>query len=151
MRILKYLLVIAIVVGASFFITKYLPSSSQDRYAYTIKIGGANLDVKIAETAEERGLGLGGRKSIKPNQGMLFIFEKPGVYPFWMRDMLFPLDIIWLDSDYKVIYIASNLEPSSYPQPFGPDLSSQYVVEVNAGWVEKNNVKIGDQASWNKL
>lgn len=111
-----------------------------------IRIGSAELKVEIADSQGERGQGLGGRKSLPENQGMLFVFEKPARYPFWMRAMNFPLDIIWLDADYQIVDLAARVEPSSYPNAFVPNQEALYVLEVNADWAEKNNIKIGSRA-----
>ena len=79
---------------------------------------------------------------------MLFIFEKPGKYYFWMKDMNFPIDMIWIGEDMRVIYIKKNAQPESFPKTYGPDIDSKYVLEVVAGFSEKNNLKEGDRAEF---
>lgn len=113
---------------------------------YDLRLGNAKIKVELAQSQGERGQGLGDRNSLPQNQGMLFIFETSDVYPFWMRDMKFPLDIIWLNEDYKVVYIEKNIKPESYPKTFQPLSPAKYVLEVNAGWANANNIKMDSEA-----
>jgi len=95
--------------------------------------------------AVERGLMF--RESLPPNEGMLFVFEQTGVYPFWMKNTLIPLDIIWLDEDWRIVSIAAAVPPCradpcpTYP-PAGP---ARYVVEVNAGFTRTHGIVRGDR------
>ncbi len=109
-----------------------------------IKIKDTILNVEIADTLEKRTLGLGKRKNLLENNGMLFIFEQKGPHFFWMKDMNFPIDIIWFDENQKVIFIEQKIDPSSYPNLFGTELESKYVLETVSGFVEKNQIKVGD-------
>ena len=77
---------------------------------------------------------------------MLFVFDKPEKHSFWMKDMKFPINIIWLDSHGKVVHIEENLEPCplapicpSYP----PSADSQYVLETVAGFTQRNIISVG--------
>jgi len=121
-------------------VNTYLPS-------ITIAIDGIKLDADVAETAEEKAMGLSGRKSLAEEEAMLFVYDKPDRYSFWMKDMNFPIDIIWIDEDLKVVDITENLQPESFPQKFTSKKQAQYVVEVNAGWVEEHRVHIGSPVS----
>jgi uncharacterized protein len=109
-----------------------------------VKIAGQNVKVELALTPKEQEKGLSGRENLADDAGMLFVFKNPGKYSFWMKDMNFPIDIIWLNENFKVIYIKKNAEPSSYPDSFGSGVDSKYVLEVNSGFSEKNNLKEGD-------
>lgn len=110
----------------------------------TLKIGDIVLNIEIADTAEERELGLSGREPLAMNEGLLFVFEKEGKYGFWMKDMNFPIDIVWIDRDKKIIHIESNVSPDSYPKVFYPTLESLFVLETRAGFFEENKIEIGD-------
>jgi uncharacterized membrane protein (UPF0127 family) len=79
------------------------------------------------------------------NESMLFVFDKASDYSFWMKGMKFPLDIIWLDSDNEVIYIAHNLEPcvSDACPLFKPEGDAKYVLETVAGFADKHGVEEG--------
>jgi uncharacterized protein len=111
----------------------------------TAKINGKEIELLVADTPETREKGLGGRESLPENTALLFVFEVPAQYDFWMKDMKFPIDIIWLDENFKVIHIESNITPDTYPdETFGPIEKSLYVLEGNALFAQKNNLKIGD-------
>ncbi|MDO8601220.1 MAG: DUF192 domain-containing protein [bacterium] len=101
--------------------------------------------VELALTAEERESGLMFRESLAPDNGMLFIFQEEGEYPFWMKDTLIPLDIIWLDKDGKVVFMAKNMEPcqTNLCLPIDPDKKAKYVLEVNGGVADKIGLDIG--------
>lgn len=114
-------------------------------YTSRIKIKDTSVNVEIVKTAEAQARGLSGRENLQEDEGMLFDFEKPDVYYFWMKDMKFPIDIIWFDENRKIIYIEKNITPESYPQSFGPDQNAKYVLEVVSGFTEKYNIKIGDE------
>lgn len=87
------------------------------------------------------------RKKLDKNHGMLFIFEKADIYSFWMKNMHIPLDIIWLDKNYKIIYIKENAKPCNEQncQSYKPDLPAKYIIEINSNFTKKNNIKIGDR------
>lgn len=113
-----------------------------------IKIAGQTVKVDLALTPEAQAQGLSGRKTLGENEGMLFVFDQPGRYSFWMKNMNFPIDIIWLNENLRVIFIEKNLLPTSYPQTYTPLGASKYVLEVQAGFAEKNNLEDGDSAQF---
>jgi uncharacterized membrane protein (UPF0127 family) len=113
-----------------------------------LHLPGKDISLLIADTEEKRELGLGQRASLPEDQAMIFIFDKPGIYEFWMKDMKFPIDIIWLDANNTIVYVESSVSPESYPDTtYSPDKDSLYVLEANAGFLEKNNLKVGDKLS----
>lgn len=79
---------------------------------------------------------------------MIFVFDRSGFYPFWMKGMLFPLDFVWIGRDKKVAGVTANVAPETYPQAFLPPLPVKYVLEVNAGWVKEHGIKVGDAVSF---
>lgn len=113
-----------------------------------VKISGQIIKVDLALTLETQSQGLSGRKSLKEDEGMLFIFKKPEPHYFWMKDMNFPIDIIWLGEDLKVVYVEKNAQPISFPTTFGPKEDSKYVLEVISGFSEKNNLKEGNKVEF---
>lgn len=113
-----------------------------------VKINDAIVEVDIASSDVERARGLSGRTNLAENSGLLFVFDRPSRNMFWMKDMNFPIDIIWLDENKKIIYIQQKLSPKTYPEVFGPEASSLYVLEVNSNFTKKHNIKIGDQVSF---
>ena len=76
---------------------------------------------------------------------MFFIYKQPGNPGIWMKDMNFAIDIIWVDTNKKVVEITRDVSPNTYPAVFHSQELIQYIVEVNAGWAEKNNITIGEQ------
>ena len=113
-----------------------------------VKIAGQMVKVDLALTPETQEQGLSGRKSLASDAGMLFVFPKLSINYFWMKDMNFPIDMIWIGEDLKVIYIKKDAQPSSYPDSFGPGVDNRYVLEVLAGFSEKNNLKVGDRVEF---
>ena len=110
-----------------------------------VKIAGQNIKVDLALTPANQARGLSVRESLRANEGMLFIFPQSGNYSFWMKDMNFPIDIIWLDEYKRIIYIKKDARPELFPESYGPESESRYVLEVMSGFTEKNNLKMGDR------
>ncbi len=109
-----------------------------------VKIGDVSLKVDVVKTPEAQARGLGGRILLAQDEGMFFVFEQSAVYTFWMKDMLFAIDIIWIDENGKIVYIKKDARPESYPEAFDPKLEAKYVLEVNTGFTDRHNIKEGD-------
>lgn len=118
------------------------------RHDRTVTINNHQLSAQVAETPQERESGLSGKACIANNQAMLFIFDKPDNYPFWMRDMKFSLDIVWVSPDKKIIEIQKNIAPQTYPESFVNSNPAKYVMEVAAGEADVLNLQTGDQISY---
>lgn len=110
-----------------------------------IRVGNSWVEVEIADTPQKRALGLGGRSALGSNQGMLFVFTESGIHSFWMAGMNFPIDIIWIGADLKVVDVDSNATPESYPATFAPKREAQFALEVPAFWAERNGIQEGTQ------
>ena len=113
-------------------------------HSLELTLKGEKFVVEVADTPAERTQGLSGRDDLGMNEGMLFVFDKPGTHGFWMKDMKFPIDIIWISND-EVIYILSSLNPDSYPTIFSPPKLVSQVLEVKAGTALRLNVVEGDK------
>ena len=112
-----------------------------------VLIGNARVFVAIADNPMKRDRGLSGVPSLKENQGMLFLFKDPGIYYFWMKDMNFDLDFIWIHNN-KIVEITENApapDRSGYLRKYFPSKTIDSVLEVNAGWVQKNKIELGDE------
>lgn len=109
----------------------------------TLRVHGVVYHLDIAATDETRLRGLGGRSSMKDDQGMVFVFDQPKSECFWMKDMQFPLDIIWMDANKKVVYIEKNVVPGTYPKSFCPSENAKYVIELGAGQVARSHISVG--------
>jgi len=126
----------------SFSFHKITPSPRMQVMEATLR--GEQLLLEVADTPELRTQGLSGREKLSQGSGMLFIFDNMNLYGFWMKDMKFSLDIMWLDADKKIVYIEKNLSSDTYPTIFTPASPAQYVLEVPAGFVDNSNVSLGD-------
>jgi uncharacterized membrane protein (UPF0127 family) len=96
--------------------------------------------------------GLMYRKSLAPDHGMLFVHPQPGNYPYWMYQILIPLDIIWMDSDRKIVQIGPNIQPckteANLCTQYYCTKPTQYVLELNAGTAKKYGLEIGQTINW---
>ncbi len=113
----------------------------------TLQIGQAQIKVEIAATLDQWRQGLSGREQLLPGRGMLFIFPQSLEQHFWMHGMKFSLDFIWINNG-KVVQLNSNIPPpqaEEQPQLIMAKQPINMVLEAPAGWIEKNNIKIGDQ------
>ncbi len=108
-------------------------------------LGGEALLLKIADTDVLRLQGLSGHPPLPPNEGMLFVFTSDGLHSFWMKDMLFPIDILWLDSEYRIVDVKQGATPESYPKSFTPSVPARYVLELSSGFFELHKLKNGDR------
>lgn len=102
----------------------------------------------VAATNGARAKGLSDRQSMSPNRGMLFIYPDDTRHCFWMKDMHFPLDIIWIDPSKRVTHVEPGVPPNSYPQTFCPTAPAQYVIELNAGQAQLADIRPGQTLSF---
>lgn len=115
-----------------------------------IKIGEQYIVAEMAKTEADRQKGLGGRTSIGLNEGMYFMFDEPGVYSFWMKDMKFPIDLVWI-SNGKIVGFEENMQPPADPNAPDSQLKSYLplelvdrVLELHAGRVALFKATVGD-------
>src|SRR5215204_475679 len=122
-------------------------SSTDSKYLKAkVTVKGFELNADIPITSELKSKGLAVKNQLKENEAMLFVFEDSAKHPFWMKDMKFPIDIIWLDSNGKVVHIEQNLQPcvSVFVCPgYAPNADSQYVLETVAGFTQRHNISVG--------
>ena len=104
------------------------------------------FSVEIADTEAEREKGLMNRESLGENKGMLFLYAQAGIYSFWMKDTLIPLDIIWFDRNRIITAIRTAPPCTDNLCPIiNPNVAASYVFEVNAGTAKKIGMEIGDK------
>lgn len=120
---------------------------SPPEYGYkNVKIGGEVFRLEIADTSFKQVQGLSGRDGLAENEGMLFLFSKPGKYGFWMKGMKFPLDIIWLKGGEIVDFVENApSEEDQKLQIYYPKSEADAVVELNAGMIKRLNLKTGER------
>jgi uncharacterized membrane protein (UPF0127 family) len=117
---------------------------------YTMQMAlpnGQKINLEIADSDEKRAMGLMFRKSLPYTSGMLFIFDTEDFHSFWMKNTLIPLDILWLDKEFRIKYYYQNVQPckSNPCSSYSPLIKALYVLEVNAGFIKKENLKLDDK------
>lgn len=143
------------VIGIGFFLFSKgynipnFPFLPQKTVLNKLQINGVELKVELADTQVKRNKGLGGRQALATDEGMLFIFEKPDKYPFWMKGLNFPLDFVWIRGD-KVKDVLPNIQPPAPNQTdaslpiYQPKEDVDKVLEVSAGTIQRLDIKVGD-------
>ncbi|MFA7252875.1 MAG: DUF192 domain-containing protein [Candidatus Paceibacterota bacterium] len=111
-----------------------------------IIIKNSTWEVEVVTDNAQKETGLSNRKTLYSKKGMLFVFDKSAKQIFWMKDMLIPIDIIFLDENWKIVLIETNLQPQTFPKTFGSNVKSKYVLEINAGEAELYDLRVGDLA-----
>ena len=137
------IIIIAILIWRLFF---YLASAN----FVDIKINNTNYKIELAKTVAQKTKGLSQREKLCSNCGMLFIFGYETELPFWMKDTLIPLDMIWLNKDGKIVDIKTANETNS-TKIYQNQSKAQYVLELNANDSQKINLKIGDFIDLSKI
>ncbi len=142
--VLFVLFTLALAIG--FFVAMRSPSARTPlpSPALPTVVGGEGhrVQVTLARDEESRSRGLSGRESLPDGEGMLFVFDRPDTYPFWMPKMRFSIDILWIDDAHRIVTIKENATPESYPELFRPSAPARYVLEIPAfaaaryGWKE---------------
>ena len=122
-----------------------------------IEIGESRFDAEIASTPDQRRRGLSGRDSLPYSSGMLFVFESSRVQSFWMKEMLIPLDFVWIGDECSVVDLHTDVPPpaagtatGSLPtyRPGGP---VRYMLEINAGRVAELGIEVGDLVTFHGI
>lgn len=114
-------------------------------YEYSlVNIGNKQYRLYIADTPDKQMKGLSSITSMKSYEGMMFEFDNAGVRSFWMKDMNFPLDFVFVFND-SVVDIHENVKPASFPDSILSRLPANKVIELNAGEVSENGIKLGEK------
>ncbi len=116
-----------------------------------VTVNDKTFTVEIAQTEEQKAQGLSGRETLDKNSGMIFVFVPTTIPTFWMRDMKFALDFVWISENLEVIDITRNVPPpepntplAALPQ-YSPKSEVKYVLEINAG--QADGISIGDRVT----
>ena len=111
-----------------------------------IRMGSGVFSARVVDTPKTLEKGLSGTPKMSPNDAMLFVFESDAKWGIWMKDMKVAIDIVWLNNKKEVIYIVKNASPDlSTSKTFTPNDPARYVIEIAAGGVDRNNVRIGER------
>lgn len=108
-------------------------------------VGDIPIRIQIANTEAERIVGLSGKKGFEKNiGGLLFVFEKPEYHGIWMKNMNFPIDIIWINKELTVVGVERNVLPETYPKTFRPKEPVLYVLETETAYADLVGINVGD-------
>jgi uncharacterized protein len=147
------IIIVAIIFAVTFFIlsgrkTTHAPQIVQP----SATINGHTFSIELAKDDKTRERGLSYRASLPEDQGLLFLFDKPSTYSFWMKEMHFPIDIIYIDND-TIVHVFENVPPPTSPKQelpvYTPDTPADKVLEINAGLSKKYRIKKGDKIKFN--
>ena len=106
--------------------------------------GNIHVCVLVADTTELRRRGLGGREGLAQNEGMLFVFSSTAKHGFWMKDMRFSIDILWLSSEGSIVDAEESISPDTYPNVYVPVAPALYALELPAGFMKEHGLQVGD-------
>ena len=156
LRMVLILLCVAVVSVLFFFVVQkkhVLAPADNCKQAYRVDlrdvlVGGEKFSVEVASSASAHENGLSGRACIEQNTAMLFKFAQPGNYGFWMKDMLFDIDIVWLDKNKTITHVESHVKASSYLKVYYPGIDSSYVFELHGGRAIDLGLANGQQLIW---
>ena len=137
-------LVIAIAIAALFFVASGRPVKPDGPY---VEMWGDKsyviVNLEVADNMLSRSVGLMYRMKLDQRSGMLFIFDQPGIYPFWMQNTYIPLDMLFISDNDTIVDIIPDTQPFNETALY-PRAEHKYVLEVNAGFCEKYGIEIGD-------
>jgi len=142
---IKYLILFPILIAIG-LISDYLFTPCRDFHQARLGVGRTSINVALATTPSEQARGLMDCRSLPADSGMFFIFPQPQQTPFWMKNMLIPLDIIWIKNS-QVLAIMESLPPAeaeSQPPLYFPHAPYDSVLELPAGVAKRQSIKVGD-------
>jgi len=146
-RIAAYaFLVFLVIIGAGVTFSSlggYYEGEVQPLYERVISVGGTPFRVDVADTPSEREQGLSGTLP-QPPRAMLFVFDYDDTWGIWMKEMNYPIDVLWVSADLTVTDIVAAMQPASYPRVYRSQKPVRYVLELPAGSVEVFNLAVGD-------
>jgi uncharacterized membrane protein (UPF0127 family) len=135
-----------LIIGLGYlYMYKNTPPASDAKNGDMLTFAGETFSIEIASTQPAQVRGLSGRSSLPEGTGMLFWFTRDGLYPFWMPDMRFSIDIVWIDKNWTVVHIEEGVAPETYPQTFSSPVPARYVLELPSGTITRINGKIGQK------
>src|SRR3989344_4688935 len=121
---------------------KTAAKAGEIKYVYA---GKAKIPVYLADTEEKRTKGLGGLASIPRDYGMFFVFDSSDYLNIWMKNMLFSIDIIWIDENFKIVRIEKNISPNTFPKIFTASVKARYILELNAEMSDVYGLNVGGE------
>jgi len=144
-KVLIFIAILIAIVVVGLIAQNYFKTRSKTP---TATINNYTFKLEIAKAQQQKEIGLSKKKILEKNAGMLFLFERPAYYSFWMKNMKFPIDIIYIRND-RIVTIHKNVKPPKNPNESLPIYNSKEsadtVLEINAGLSEKYNFKEGNE------
>ena len=149
MRLPYVVTVAALLLIVIFCIAVVLVADSNPGGSNLVCIRDVCFGAELPSDPSEMARGLMFREHLDGDKGMLFVFEREGIHPFWMKNTLIPLDIIWIGSEMEIVYISRNTEPCSADpcRSISPGGKAKYVLEINGGLSERYGFEVGDGVS----
>lgn len=138
--------ILAALIGGTLSLVACLAILTAPLFTYRdVSIAGHDFHLAVADTNAKRTRGLAAYATLPDNTGMIFTGLNPDQLSFWMKDMHYPIDILWVNSDDEVVFIESSLAPDTYPHVYqNPlDLPASYVIELPAGTCKRYNITPG--------
>lgn len=131
----------------AFFLLLISPEIGKEKFVKIFFPNGVSITAELAVSDEERQRGLMFREKLNPDQGMLFVFKDENFHSFWMKNMKFPIDFLWLDREKRIVHIERNVPPCRKPPcvSYSSDMPAMYVLELKAGSVDENQLKLYDR------
>jgi hypothetical protein len=119
----------------------------KDRFIKVFFPDAFSVTAELAVTAEARARGLMFREKIEEDQAMLFLFEDEDIHSFWMKNMRFPIDILWLDKEKTIVHLEVSVPPClREPCPsYAPATPAAYVLELRSGFAERHGLRESDR------
>lgn len=119
------------------------PSQAEILSSIDIRTASGIIRAEVVNSEQDRGRGLSGRDVLRADSGMLFVFPEDGSYGFWMKDMRFAIDIVWIDQTKTVRGVVRGIYPETYPEVFLPPSPIRYVLELDSGGAERAGIATG--------
>jgi len=135
--------------GAALLLAASLAAAAPAKTSLTLP-SGRTIEVEVMVTDQDRATGLMFRPSLADDKGMLFVFERTDFHGIWMKNCRFPIDIVWLDEDLRVVHVAEGATPcKADPCPvYEPLRRARYVIELNAGQARRAGAAVGEAVSF---
>jgi len=144
-RIIKIIILEAVVIIVLLLLVLFLPNQKS---IAKVCFQENCFTVEVADTVKKQQQGLMFRENLERDSGMIFVFAKEGNYPFWMKDTLIPLDIIWINKNQEVVFIKENADPcAEICESIDPKQNAKYVLELNGGLIDNLGLKLGEKVS----
>lgn len=140
--------VIPVIIGITLCTAMIIFAMTSQNNLRTLTVNNTEIAIEFATSSQEKSRGLCCRDTLPENQGMLFVYDRPGDYGFWMKDTRIPLDMYWINQEKEIVHIEHSVVPSSYPKSYRSPKPAQYILETNAGFAKQHNIQVGDPVSF---